>query len=456
MKCLLIIGVSLGLGLAVCAAQEPAATEGFKAGQAFANGTHGKAAAGASVNKDAGAKHVPKFNTAPPEASVYGGGKSFIGSAGLAKQAACSDYVAGSAYEQQECDAVNYLSQQPEKRPRYALDRNNDPLLIGSRSSVDHPGTASPGGAAACYLVTTTIPATLATETCERSASIDNLACTKTLLPVCGYKGSAIRNYKAERTGAFVSAAMTAGRAEGLYDFLLEVPYRNCGGEGSAQLDFTLDSVGEGGYITIQINNLDDAAAVAVNGTTLLAGYPNSGPYYSADVFPTSRMDFQLGYSWDEDVGGERCVAWNSAGTCVGSAHIPDVRRFRADTKLLDSCPAGYVPLKQEAGDGCTAAGSACTDGSGDTAMTHPGFFCNAQGKFILNRHEGYGTWAGSVSSAIPLRVGVNNVTVFWATARAKEACGNVRVSGQVYNVAAACSTAWDDQCAPMRAAVAK
>jgi hypothetical protein len=71
-----------------------------------------------------------------------------------------------------------------------------------------------------------------------------------------------------------------------------------------------------------------------------------------------------------------------------------------------------------------------------------------------MNRHEGNGTWAGSVSSQMPLQTGENRITVYWGTGAYGSACGNVKVSGQIYNVAPGCSNRWDDQCAGPRGAL--
>lgn len=442
------------LGATLARAQDMTPADAFKAGQSFANDTKGKGAAAGSVNDSSGGVNVPKYNRAPPEAGVFGGGRSFIGAAGVAKKADCVARHAASAYEQQECDAVNYLNKLPGDRTKFRIDKDTDPLMTKSKDTIAHPGTVPTSGTAACHIETTTIPGTYTTEQCERSTVLDTIACDKTLLPACGFAGAPIGGHSEERSGAFVSATLIPAGSPGLYNYLLEVPYRNCGGEGSARIAFTLDTIGTGSYVTINLSNLDDAAAVAVNGTTVFAGYPNNGPHYSGGFFPTASTDFRIGYSWAEDVGHDRCTGWDSAGSCTASTHVPSIQTFSSATKLLDFCPAGYAPVPQKGAGSCDSG--ACPAPAGETAAAFPGFFCNAEGKFLMNRHEGDGTWAGSVASTMPLRAGANSIDVYWGTGQRSDTCGNVRVSGQIYNVAPGCRNRWDDQCAPLRDALKK
>jgi conjugal transfer mating pair stabilization protein TraN len=58
---------------------------------------------------------------------------------GDAKAATCSSYVAGAdAYRDQDCDVTNYVGDNRNSRPRFAINRENDPLMTrsaGVRSS---------------------------------------------------------------------------------------------------------------------------------------------------------------------------------------------------------------------------------------------------------------------------------------------------------------------------------
>jgi hypothetical protein len=426
--------------------------DAFKAGQDFSNSAKGKGAAQGTLNASTGTANVPKYNTNPSETSVYGGGKNLIGGMGSKKQADCVGYKAGNAYDQQECDAVNYLTKMPAERPKFIIDKKTDPLIVNSKDTIANPGTVPVSGVSACHIEKTVIPGTYTTETCEQSTILDTIACKKTLIPTCGYVGTPINTHSEGKSGAFVYATFAPADKAGLYNYNIEVPYRNCGGEGVGEVNFNLDTIGFGSYITVNMSNLDDAAAIAVNGTTVFAGYPNAGPQYSSNLFPSSRKDFQIGYSWSEDVGQIQCVEDNGE-TCTRTAWVPNIQSFYANTKLLDYCPGGYSPASQKAFQYCDWEGN-CSPLSNYSPYNVMGFFCNAEGKFLMNRHEGSGTWAGSVSTSMPLQTGLNTIRVYWGTGPWGGACGNVRVSGQIYNVAPGCSSAWDDQCAGMRAAV--
>lgn len=428
--------------------------EAFKAGQDFSNGTKGKGAAAGSVNTTSGTTNVPKYNTSPPEKSVYGGGKSLIGAQGTNKIATCASYTASNAYDQQECNAVNFLQKMPAERPKFVIDKTTDPLMVNSKGTIANPGTIPASGTAACHIEKTTIPGTYTTETCEMSTVLDSFECKKTLIPECGYVGSDITSHTESKSGAFDSATLTVTGTKGLYDYNLQVNNRHCGAEGVAETKFNLDTVGFGGYITINLSELDDAAAIGVNDTTVFAGYPNAGPVYNGSFFPTSSKAFQIGYSWSEDVGKTQCVETDWDGNCTKTAWVPNVQTFYANTKLLDYCPGGYSPQSQLAFQTCDYESGYCSPVSTYTPDNVMGFFCNAEGKFLMNRHEGSGTWGGSVSATMPLQQGLNTIRVYWGTGGWGKACGNVKVSGQVYNVAPGCTNKFDDQCAAARGAL--
>jgi hypothetical protein len=428
--------------------------QAFEAGKQFSNSAAGKGAASGSVSTTSGTANVPKYNTNPSESSVYAGGKSLIGGAGTDKVLNCENFTAASAYDQQECNAVNFLQNLPSQRVPFVIDKNLDPLMVNSKGTIANPGTISATSASACHIETTTIPGTYTTETCEESTILTTFACTKTLIPECGYIGTPISTHAENRSGAFLAATLQATGTAGLYNYNLEVPYRNCGGDGVGEIVFNLDTIGFGSYITINMSNLDDAAAIGVNGTTVYAGYPNNGPQYSGGYFPTSAKSFQIGYSWQEDMGQNQCTQWDWDGNCTKISYVSNMQTMFANTKLLDYCPSGYSPTSQQIfrANACDWDGNCPT--SNYTPSYKAGFFCNAESKFLMNRHEGAGTWAGSVSSQMPLQTGENRITVYWGTGAYGSACGNVKVSGQIYNVAPGCTNRWDDQCSGARGAL--
>lgn len=429
--------------------------DAFKAGQDFSKGAKGQSAASGSVKGTTAKDQVPKYSEDPKEASAFGGGKTPIGGNGTAKINECKTKTAGNAYDQQECDAVNYLNNM-NRTNTFTIDKKTDPLLVGSKDVINNPGVIPATGTSMCHIEKVTVPGTYETETCEQSTVLTTVACKNTLMPECGYVGTPITTKNTSRSGAFVYSDLWASGGPGMYAYNLEVPYRNCGGDGAAEVNFNLDTIGFGSYITINMANLDDAAAVAVNGTTVFAGYPNAGPVYSGGMFPTERTDFQIGYGWTEDVGGDVCVAYDYDGYCTKYQHQVSYQGFWANTKLLDYCPGGYGPTPQKAYQYCDWESGYCSPLDGYSGRQVMGFFCNAEGKFLMNRHEGGGTWGGSVSSVMPLKQGMNTIKVYWGTGYWGKACGNVKVYGNIYNVAPGCTQKWDDQCAQARASLVK
>lgn len=425
---MLFAAVLAAWSTAVLAADPPATTQAqaFQSGKEFSNGAAGNAAAAGTLNTTSGTLNVPKYNTNPPEQSIFGGGLNLIGSAGTSKVAGCEGYQASDAYNQQECNAVNYLQKMPAERTKFNIDKNTDPIMVGSKDVIANPGTIPASGTSVCHIETTTIPGTFKTETCEESTKLTKLSCSKNLLPQCAYVGSPITWHQETKSGAITNVVLVPTPTPGLYNYSVSLPL-SCRSTGLGNVAFDLTTIGFGSYITINLSELDDTAAVAVNKTTVFAGYPNNGPQYSSGFFPTTETGFATGYSWTEN---------------VGTATAPQIRTMVADTKLLDYCPAPYYPRTQK---------SFTSNPSSDTYRQAWGFFCNPEGKFLMNRHEGDGNWAGSVSASMPLKVGRNDLTVFWGTGPGSNDCGQVKVTGQIYNVAPSCATQWDDQCAPMR-----
>lgn len=157
--------------------------EAFNAGKAFADS--GKAAAGGAVNTTTGSETLPHYSTTAPETGHYGGGRSLIGTAGTTKMTECQSYQAPSAFEQQECEAVNFLARNPAERPRYTLDPETDPLLVGSQEVINNPGSIPGAPTQQCRVETVVTPGTYTTETCTESYVIENRSCSRVLTVAC-------------------------------------------------------------------------------------------------------------------------------------------------------------------------------------------------------------------------------------------------------------------------------
>ncbi len=155
--------------------------DAFNAGKNFAD--TGKSAAAGAVTNSSGSQNVPYFGTNAAEGNYYANGRNPIGSAGSAKQSNCLSSQAPTAYQQQECDAVNFLSRNPTIRPRFTIDPRTDPLIKGS-TAIINASTPAPGTSTQqCRVERTVQPATYVTETCTESHTIDSITCDKILLP---------------------------------------------------------------------------------------------------------------------------------------------------------------------------------------------------------------------------------------------------------------------------------
>lgn len=104
------------------------------------------------------------------------------------KVAACAAYVPGTdAYKNQECETVNYMVGNPTARPKYVIDKVNDPLLVSSSNirntpSVHTAGTSGlAGNYTACVSQTTNQPAQYDTERCQVGRPVVEGQCAATL-----------------------------------------------------------------------------------------------------------------------------------------------------------------------------------------------------------------------------------------------------------------------------------
>lgn len=428
------------------AAQVKTTADAFSMGKDFAK--TGSKAAGGTVNSSSGSKNLPNFTTTAPESSNFAGGKGNVGAAGHAKMINCETSHSPDAFTQQECEAVNFLAKNPSTRPKFDIDKKKDPILTGSGDIIKNPGLIPGTNGQQCHVVTTNVPATMTEQTCEQSITTTNIVCKRTLNPQCAFAGSDMSSSVTSQSGAFTTVSITKGNKPGLYDYTMKTPFAICGTEGTGEVKFNLDTVGKGSYITVNLSELDDTAALGVNGITVFAGHPNSGPSYSGSYFPQNVTSFQVGYSWTEAAG----TTCNGKPEWDCSNPKPVFMKYTASAKLLDYCPSGYSKRNQFNGCGdVEGMGTVCNGLEPDSSLNVPGFFCNSEGKFLMNRVEGGGNWKGSLSTQMPLKVGENTIQAYWGTAPRRKACGNVTISGQIYNVAPVCDSLWNDGCAALR-----
>lgn len=446
---------------------------------------------------------VPGYSSNPTQKQYFQNGQGSTVGPGATRVAGCTNQ------SDVECQAVNLMQNGPQTRPQFNITRS-DPLLARSKGLTSNP-TGQIGDIFSsydtCKTTTTTIPPTFETQVCDEFSvnedkvcsmgqqvvvdpdylykcvetiqsqanrtctmgrvvqvspqydyqcqqtlkGYETLSCKRTLNTTCLFSGAQMSSTLTNQSGLFPTVTITPSGTPGLYNYVMDRPYRVCNTDGWAEISFNMDTVGQGSYMTLNVSNLDDAAAIGVNGYTVFAGYPNNGPYYEGSFFGQNTAAFQLGYSWNEDVGGNQCVETDYEGYCIRRAWVSKITNFYANTKLLDYCPSGYVPTSQKSYQYCDPESGFCTPPDSYTPKNIMGFFCNAEGKFLMNRHEGKNNWAGSVSSQMPLKVGTNKIQLYWGTGTWNDACGNVNVSGQIYNVAPKCAgPTWDNQCAAL------
>lgn len=151
----------------------------FIEGQNFANSAKGKSAANNQINATTGTNSLPNFTTNAPESGYYAGGKGLVGAAGTGKIVDCETYTAPTAFQQTECDAVNFVSKNPTTRYKYNIDKTTDPVLTASKPVINNPGDIPATSTQSCQVVTTTTPGTSIKETCVESKFLETIKCRR-------------------------------------------------------------------------------------------------------------------------------------------------------------------------------------------------------------------------------------------------------------------------------------
>lgn len=183
MKTLIAITLCITWIGSVLAENMTTPSEAFNAGQAFANQAH--VVSGGTINDTTGSKNLPHYATKAPETTHFQDGRHLISGAGTQKQTGCQSERAVNAFQQQECDAVNFLSKNPSQRPRFTLDKKNDLILTGSQRIINDPGHIPGTHNQQCRVEKIKHPATFTTETCTETMTLANLSCSRVLRVAC-------------------------------------------------------------------------------------------------------------------------------------------------------------------------------------------------------------------------------------------------------------------------------
>ncbi|KXS30651.1 MAG: Uncharacterized protein AWT59_3224 [Candidatus Gallionella acididurans] len=185
----------LGVALLCChAASIHAATP---ADQAFLDGQAAAAAGSAAgVAATAGASFNATMNSFNPtyysgtstatESALFQGGNGDTKTAGSEKISACQSGAANpDAFNQQNCNAINFMAKNPSTRPRFTLNPN-DPMILKSRGIEANASTLAANslpntnttGFSACSTTTVTAPASSITEVCNHFTTTAAGSCT--------------------------------------------------------------------------------------------------------------------------------------------------------------------------------------------------------------------------------------------------------------------------------------
>ena len=154
--------------------------QAFQEGRNF--GQSGISGAAGSVTDARGAEVVPNYNTNAPESRHFQGGRGILTNATTEKLIECRDSsIVRDAYQQQECDAINYLlSTIADREP--GQTRQPDEITAASQPIISNPGTVPAEGTGVfCRTVVQGNPGEYVTETCTTVKQTAFESCVATL-----------------------------------------------------------------------------------------------------------------------------------------------------------------------------------------------------------------------------------------------------------------------------------
>lgn len=220
--------VFAGTPVALTPAQQQAIMD---SGTQFGQGTLSIGAG--TINATGAAAGIPNYNAA--STGLAPGAAGLTGPA-TAKQAGCNNYVApagtNQVANQQDCDAVNFLTKNPNPKAAYPINPKTDPTILAGKSILDSarngtafpPGGGTPGSGDTtvpngCVTTNPSTPAITTTQTCYIASTAPSQTCDKTLscsvTPPAGIsaivnsiypQSSAIPTLSSSQTGSTYSA----------------------------------------------------------------------------------------------------------------------------------------------------------------------------------------------------------------------------------------------------------
>ena len=252
--------------------------QAFEAGKAVGNS--GKQTANAQVGDATGHKHLPYYNQNAQETGHFQGGRQYIGGKGSAKLAGCKGYRASSAFEQQECDAINFMSKNPDARAKFDIGRN-DPLVKGSKDHLEASSLIKGSAHQSCRVETTKIPATSLTETCTETQTLAQTSCSRRLVVTCDPERDGC-DQGGIVPGSWAGDMATSFNPDGAGNYLLQFGtiandyWKGWGQTYDRTLTFDLRDVGLISRFALTYAAFDDWLMVKVNGTVVYVG-PKGG-----------------------------------------------------------------------------------------------------------------------------------------------------------------------------------
>lgn len=157
------------------------ATTAFDAGKDF--GQQQKGTLKGNVSTDGAQKNIPNYTTSTQETTLFNNGQGSLFTPGRSKVNNCATGPkADSNYNQQECDAVNFLAKNPQQRPQINIDKN-DPLVTGSTQIINN--AKNTGGFSGCKNTVVTKPAIYEDGMCHEGNQLDTVDCSSTLSVFC-------------------------------------------------------------------------------------------------------------------------------------------------------------------------------------------------------------------------------------------------------------------------------
>lgn len=160
-------------------ADEPSGA--FDAGKQFGQQQSGTLRG--NVSTDTAQQKIPNYNTDAKESGLFNSGQGSLFGPGSGKINNCATGPkADNNYNQQECDAVNFLSKNPQQRPQINIDKK-DPLITGSSQIIKN---AKPSGSfSGCKNTIVTKPAIYEEAICNEGNKFNTVDCESNLVVAC-------------------------------------------------------------------------------------------------------------------------------------------------------------------------------------------------------------------------------------------------------------------------------